>query len=182
MDSAPLRLGSILALLSGPDWTDLPELMPEKIDFDKFIGAYDLHSYYARFDWAATEGYPLAAAGKRLAGWRAWATARGQPLSDRPQGIGAFRKQVNAQLLILKDRVAGDAVEVSLVRLDADTVLAVVRDNVSFRRAPPRDFPTARSRLNRGASQKQIPISTYVRTRICVGFKYFDDDDGRIVC
>ena len=56
--------------LSGPDWTDLPELKPEKIDFDEFIGAYDLHSYYARFDWAATEGYPLAAAEKRLAAWR----------------------------------------------------------------------------------------------------------------
>ena len=66
--------------LSGPDWTDLPELKPEKIDFDEFIGAYDLHSYYARFDWAATEGYPLAAAEKRLGGWRTWATARGKPL------------------------------------------------------------------------------------------------------
>ena len=32
--------------LSGPDWTDLPELEPGKIDFDEFIGAYDLHSYY----------------------------------------------------------------------------------------------------------------------------------------
>ena len=26
-----------------------------------------LHSYYARFDWAPTEGYPLEAAEKRLA-------------------------------------------------------------------------------------------------------------------
>ncbi len=66
--------------LSGPDWTDLPELKPEKIDFDEFIGAHDLHSYSARFDWATTEGYPLAAAEKRLAAWRAWATARGKPL------------------------------------------------------------------------------------------------------
>jgi hypothetical protein len=66
--------------LCGPDWTDLPELKPEKIDFDEFIGAYDLHSYYARFDWAATEGYPLATAGKRLAAWRSWAAARGKPL------------------------------------------------------------------------------------------------------
>jgi len=66
--------------LSGPDWTDLPELKPEKIDFDGFIGAYDLHSYYARFDWAATPGYPLSAAEKHLTAWRTWATARGKPL------------------------------------------------------------------------------------------------------
>jgi hypothetical protein len=66
--------------LSGPDWTDLPDLKPETIDFDEFIDACDLRSYYARFDWAATEGYPLAAAEKRLASWRAWATARGKPL------------------------------------------------------------------------------------------------------
>lgn len=66
--------------LSGPDWTDLPELKPEQIDFDEFIGAYDLHSYYARFDWAATQGYALATAEKRLAAWRAWATTRGKPL------------------------------------------------------------------------------------------------------
>ena len=66
--------------LSGPDWTDLPELKPEQIDFDAFIGAYDLHSYYARFDWAATPGYPLVTAEKHLAAWRAWATAHGKPL------------------------------------------------------------------------------------------------------
>jgi hypothetical protein len=66
--------------LSGPDWTDLPELKPEQIDFDQFLGSYDLHSYYARFDWAATEGYALATAEKRLTAWRAWASARGKPL------------------------------------------------------------------------------------------------------
>lgn len=31
--------------LSGPDWTDLPRLDPAKIDFDQYIGAYDIHSY-----------------------------------------------------------------------------------------------------------------------------------------
>jgi alpha-galactosidase len=66
--------------LSGPDWTDLPELKPEQIDFDEFIGAYDLHSYYARFDWASNGGYPLATAEKRLAAWREWTSARGKPL------------------------------------------------------------------------------------------------------
>jgi hypothetical protein len=66
--------------LSGPDWTDLPELKAEKIDFDEFIGAYDLHSYYARFDWAKTQGYPIGDAEKRLIAWRMWANARGKPL------------------------------------------------------------------------------------------------------
>ena len=31
--------------ISGPDWTDTPVLDPGKIDFDKYIGAYDIHSY-----------------------------------------------------------------------------------------------------------------------------------------
>ena len=31
--------------LSGPDWTSLPPLDPERIDFDESIGAYDIHSY-----------------------------------------------------------------------------------------------------------------------------------------
>ena len=31
--------------VSGPDWTDLPVFDASKIDFDEFIGAYDIHSY-----------------------------------------------------------------------------------------------------------------------------------------
>ena len=31
--------------LSAPDWTSLPSLDPRQIDFDEFIGAYDIHSY-----------------------------------------------------------------------------------------------------------------------------------------
>lgn len=42
--------------LSGPDWTDLPELKPEKVDFDAFIGAYDLHCYSAGFTWITCGG------------------------------------------------------------------------------------------------------------------------------
>jgi hypothetical protein len=66
--------------LSGPDWTDLPELKPENVDFDEFIGAYDLHSYFAGFDWHPGGGYPLAIAEKRLADWRKWSAERGKPL------------------------------------------------------------------------------------------------------
>ncbi len=66
--------------LSGPDQTDLPELKPAQVDYDGFIGAYDLHCYFARFDWQAGEGYPLALAEKRLAAWHQWAEERHKPL------------------------------------------------------------------------------------------------------
>lgn len=66
--------------ISGPDWTDLPALEPQKIDFDEFIGAYDLHSYQAKFDGADTQGYSMSEAEKRLAAWRGWASAKGKPL------------------------------------------------------------------------------------------------------
>jgi len=66
--------------LSGPDWTDLPELKPAEIDFDPFLGAYDLHSYFARFDWGTGQGYPLAQAEQRLRAWQSWAGDRGKPL------------------------------------------------------------------------------------------------------
>ena len=76
--------------LSGPDWTDLPEFNERAIDFDPFIGAYDLHSYWARFDWQAGNGYPLAAAEARLATWANWAHARGKPLFLSELGSMAF--------------------------------------------------------------------------------------------
>ena len=82
--------------LSGPDWTDLPELQPERIDFDEFLGAYDLHSYYARFDWAPTEGYPLVVAEKRLAAWRDWATARRKPLFLSELGTMVYGWRTNS--------------------------------------------------------------------------------------
>ena len=66
--------------LSGPDWTDLPGLDPKRIDFDESVGAYDLHSYYARFDWEKQGGYPLDEAERRLADWSKWARERGKPL------------------------------------------------------------------------------------------------------
>lgn len=66
--------------LAGPDWTDLPPLDPKRVDFDDAIGAYDLHSYTARFDWEKGGGYPLSDAERRLAGWAAWARERNKPL------------------------------------------------------------------------------------------------------
>ena len=55
--------------LSGPDWTDLPPFDPEKLGFDPFLGAYDIHSYQG-----------VNAAGEEtLAQWASWAHQRGKP-------------------------------------------------------------------------------------------------------
>lgn len=75
--------------LCGPDWTDLPALEPEKIDFDPLVGAYDIHSYWANFD-GREGGYPLAQAEKRLADWAAWAHARNKPMFLSELGSMAF--------------------------------------------------------------------------------------------
>ncbi len=75
--------------LSGPDWTDLPELEPAKIDFDSYIGAYDLHSYNAYFD-GIRFGYPLSVAEKRLERWAKWAHDRGKPMFLSELGTMAF--------------------------------------------------------------------------------------------
>jgi len=32
--------------ISGPDWTDLPPCNPEKMKFDKYLSAFDIHSYH----------------------------------------------------------------------------------------------------------------------------------------
>lgn len=75
--------------ISGPDWTDLPELEPANIDFDPHIGAYDLHSYNAYFD-GISFGYPLSVAEKRLEQWAKWAHDRGKPMFLSELGTMAF--------------------------------------------------------------------------------------------
>lgn len=66
--------------LSGPDWTDMPALHPANIDYDHLIGAYDIHSYYARPDWHAGEGYPMSEGLAKLGDWVRWAHDRGKPM------------------------------------------------------------------------------------------------------
>jgi len=75
--------------LAGPDWTDLPPLEPQKIDFDHLIGAYDVHSYWANFD-GREGGYPLSVAEQRLADWAKWAHDRNKPLFLSELGSMAF--------------------------------------------------------------------------------------------
>ena len=55
--------------LSGPDWTSLPPFEAKKIDFDEYIGAYDIHSYGG-----------IDNAGEIIiADWVNWAHSRNKP-------------------------------------------------------------------------------------------------------
>jgi hypothetical protein len=78
---AALDRKSISVPISGPDWTDLPELDPAQIDFDAYIGAYDIHSYMSMFDGEKyKDAYTLSQAEERISKWAAWAHARHKPL------------------------------------------------------------------------------------------------------
>jgi len=75
--------------ISGPDWTDLPELNPSEVDFDPYVGAYDLHSYTAVFD-SMDGSYNLTEAEHRMARWAEWAHARNKPFFLSEFGTMAF--------------------------------------------------------------------------------------------
>jgi len=64
-----LDAAGIALPLSAPDWTSLPPLDPKQIDFDQFIGAYDIHSYNG-ID-SQKEGI--------IREWAEWAHARQKP-------------------------------------------------------------------------------------------------------
>jgi hypothetical protein len=69
--------------LCGPDWTDLPELDPAKIDFAPYVGAFDIHSY----------GAPDANLSRILGDSARWAHQQGKPfflteLGDMSLGWG----------------------------------------------------------------------------------------------
>ena len=55
--------------ISGPDWTDLPPFDAGKIDFDDYVGSYDIHSY---------QGVDAKGA-ETLAQWANWAHAHNKP-------------------------------------------------------------------------------------------------------
>jgi hypothetical protein len=61
---------SLAVPISGPDWTDLPPFDVNKIVFDEYIGAYDIHSYQG-MDGAKQ---------KILEEWAIWAKKQNKPL------------------------------------------------------------------------------------------------------
>jgi hypothetical protein len=75
--------------VSGPDWTDLPDLNPAEVDFDPYIGAYDLHSYNAVLD-SMDGSYNLTEAERRMTHWVQWAHARNKPFFLSEFGTMAF--------------------------------------------------------------------------------------------
>ena len=75
--------------ISGPDWTDLPDLKPAEVDFDAYIGAYDLHSYNAVMD-SMNGSYNLTEAEQRMERWARWAHARNKPFFLSEFGTMAF--------------------------------------------------------------------------------------------
>jgi hypothetical protein len=79
----------LIVPISGPDWTDLPDLNPAEVDFDANIGAYDLHSYNAVFD-SMDGSYNLTQAEQRMARWAQWARARNKPFFLSEFGTMAF--------------------------------------------------------------------------------------------
>jgi len=77
--------------ISGPDWTDMPVFKAEDINFDDYIGAYDIHSYNANFDWNMEEGgYPISVAVDRILQWKQWTDTKNKPLFLTEVGTQLF--------------------------------------------------------------------------------------------
>ena len=55
--------------ISGPDWTSLPPFDETKIDFDMYVGAYDIHSY----DGIYNKGEKI------ISDWVKWAGSKNKP-------------------------------------------------------------------------------------------------------
>jgi hypothetical protein len=95
--------------ISGPDWTDLPVFDSSKIDFDQYIGAYDIHSYQGMdsarqeilrqwADWAGKHNKPLflSEMGDMRIGWK-----------DTNPGPKSFRAALSNAETVLRGLDAG---------------------------------------------------------------------------
>ena len=67
--------------LIGPDWVPPPPLDPAKLDtFDHVLEAYEVHTYFARFDWREEKsGISMTVLQRRLADWAKWCHQRDKP-------------------------------------------------------------------------------------------------------
>ncbi len=95
--------------VSGPDWTDLPVFDTAKIDFDQYIGAYDIHSYQGIDETKQ----------KILEQWARWADNHNKPLflsemGDMRLGWGgsdpgpkSFRAALSNAETVLRGMAAG---------------------------------------------------------------------------
>jgi hypothetical protein len=100
---------NILLPISGPDWTDLPPFDVNKIDFDQYIGAYDIHSYQGVdskkqqiistwVNWARDHNKPLflSEMGDMKLGWK-----------DNNPGPKSFKAALSNAETILRGMEAG---------------------------------------------------------------------------
>lgn len=71
--------------LTPPDTVPVTEVQEDRIDYDHLIGAYDLHEYFAYFDWRQenppVQGNPapMSVFQRRLGDWARFAHSRGKP-------------------------------------------------------------------------------------------------------
>ena len=103
--------------ISGPDWTDLPPFDAEKIDFDAYIGAYDIHSYHGINDEKHLE----------LKKWADWAKKHDKPL---------FLSEIGRQDLVMGIREpektrTGDVVSMAESLSNAEDILRGLSVGVS---------------------------------------------------
>lgn len=95
LDSRQIAVG-----LVAPDWVPVPALDSTKIDFDHAIGGYDLHEYFAYFDWqkdnppTKSNALPLSVWEKRLADWAAFAHRRGKPFFLSELGSNLYNAKI----------------------------------------------------------------------------------------
>ena len=72
-------------LLTAPDTVPVTEVNADNIDYDHLIGAYDLHEYFAYFDWRQgnppVQGnpVPMSVFQRRLGDWARFAHKKGKP-------------------------------------------------------------------------------------------------------
>ena len=57
--------------LSGPDWVSLPPCEPEKMNFEKYLGSFDIHSYFGLYNKNNGE--------KIIGDWVAFAKSKNKP-------------------------------------------------------------------------------------------------------
>ena len=115
--SAPLRPGveavrkaldkrGLTVPLSGPDFTPLPELKPETLEFRDLLGAFDYHCYGDDFDWRKANS--LTVLEQRIADWSNWTHQHGKPLflsefGTMANGWGDSNPAPGSYISLLKD-------------------------------------------------------------------------------
>jgi len=80
------KLENINIPISGPDWVSLPLCEPEKMDFERYLGAFDIHSYFGIY--TKTGGEQI------ISDWVKYAASKNKPffiseIGNMDLGFGA---------------------------------------------------------------------------------------------